>query len=475
MSRQRPNGDTRIDRLPPHSPECEQALLGCIMLDPQAVLPAVVDKLTSQEEAFYDVRHQNIFRTMVELWDDQEPVELISLQERLRVFQLLEQVGGVAYLATLADAAPSAANYEYYLQIVLEKHALRRMIRTCTDVVGQIYESEGDADQILDDAERQVLQSADARVQHTSPTARELVAEAVRTIEEYHQNQGQLTGIGTGFNDFDRLTMGMHGGEMIVIAARPSLGKTSLALNITDHVAVNMNIPVGVFSLEMTSAALMMRLLCSRARVNLHMVSGGRLDEHRDFPRITGASARISQAPIHIDDTSGLSILQLRAKARRMHQRFGVRLFVIDYLQLLHSTSRKADNRQQEISDISCGIKGLAKELNAPVFVLAQLNRDVEREKNRKPRLSDLRESGSIEQDADTVGLLYRQKVQDEEEDDTADAVQINLLIAKQRNGPAGIDIPLTFLKSFTRFESAARIQDVDVPEDHQQQTMPYE
>jgi replicative DNA helicase len=252
---------------------------------------------------------------------------------------------------------------------------------------------------------------------------------------------------------------------MIVIAARPSMGKTSLAMNIAEHVAIEERLPVGVFSLEMTSESLVLRMLCSRSRVNLRNVREGFLAE-RDFPKLTGAAGKLANAPLFIEDSSGLSVLQFRAKARRMFLQYGIKLFVVDYLQLLHSTATRAENRQQEIADISSGIKSLAKELNVPIIVLSQLNRELEREKGRKPRLSDLRESGAIEQDADVVGLLYKPSSGDEDENANAveeDAVAVNLLIAKQRNGPTG-DVHLTFLKSYTRFESAAKVSGEDVP-----------
>jgi replicative DNA helicase len=317
----------------------------------------------------------------------------------------------------------------------------------------------------MDEVERDVLRVSEARVQAHTNTIKELVKKAINTIEDFHQRQGMLTGIGTGFTEFDKMTSGMHGGEMIVIAARPSMGKTSLAMNIAEHVAIEQRLPVGVFSLEMTSESLVLRMLCSRSRVNLRNVREGFLAE-RDFPKLTGAAGKLANAPLFIDDSSGLSILQLRAKARRMHQQYGVKLFVIDYLQLLHSTARRAENRQQEIADISNGIKSLAKELAVPIIVLSQLNRELEREKNRKPRMSDLRESGAIEQDADLIGLLYKPNADDEDSGGTAvseDAAAVNLLIAKQRNGPTG-DVHLTFLKSFTRFESAAKVSDDDIP-----------
>jgi replicative DNA helicase len=262
------------------------------------------------------------------------------------------------------------------------------------------------------------------------------------------------------------MTDGFHAGEMIVIAARPSMGKTSLAMNIAEHVATQLRLPVGVFSLEMTSESLVMRMMASLARVNSRSIRDGFLSE-RDFARLTTSAGQLAKAPLFIDDSSGLSILQLRAKARRMAQHHGIKLFIIDYLQLLHSTARRAENRQQEIADISNGVKALAKELKVPVIVLSQLNRELEKDKNRKPRLSDLRESGAIEQDADLVALLYKPSSGDDDEapGPEADGIPVNLLIAKQRNGPTG-DVNLTFLKSYTRFESAAKISGEDIPAD---------
>jgi len=285
-------------------------------------------------------------------------------------------------------------------------------------------------------------------------------------VENFFNRQGVLGGLASGYADLDRMTDGFHGGEMIVFAARPSMGKTSLAMNIAEHVVLTQKLPVGVFSLEMTAESLVLRMLCSNARVNLRNIREGFMTES-DFPKLTSAAGKMSSAPLFIDDTPGLSILQLRARARRLWQQHGVKLFVVDYLQLLHSTSRRAqENRQQEIAEISSGIKALAKELNVPVIVLAQLNRELEKDKSRKPRLSDLRESGSIEQDADLVGLLYKPSSGEDDESaspEESDGLPVNLLIAKQRNGPTG-DVHLTFLKPYTRFESAAKVSDDDVP-----------
>jgi replicative DNA helicase len=458
----------KVDRLPPHSPEAEQGVLGCVLLSPNDCMGQCIERFKGGAEVFYDLRHQTIFSALAEMYDSREAIDVITLQQRLKNKQLLEEVGGLTYLATLPEVVPSAANLSYYMDIVQEKYLLRKMIHTCTGVVSRVYDYEGEIDALMDEVERDILRISESRVQSHTSTIKDLVKKAINTIEDFHQRQGMLTGLATGFTDLDKMTTGLHGGEMVVIAARPSVGKTSLAMNIAEHVSIEQKLPVGVFSLEMTAESLVLRMLCSRSRVNLRNVREGFLAE-RDFPKLTGAAGKLAGAPLFIDDTSGLSILQLRAKARRMHQQYGIKLFVVDYLQLLHSTARRAENRQQEIADISGGIKGLAKELNVPIIVLSQLNREPEkRERGEKPKLSDLRESGSIEQDADVVGLLYKPtKGGDEDEADAGrseeEAVAVNLLLAKQRNGPTG-DINLTFLKPYTRFESAARVSDEDVP-----------
>ena len=457
-------GAGKLDRLPPHAPEAEQGVLGCVLLSPNECMGECIGRFKEGAEVFYDLRHQTIYGALAEMYDKREAIDVITLQQRLKDKQLLEEVGGIAYLASLPDSVPSAANLGYYLDIVKEKHLLRRMIHTCTDVVGRVYDYEGEVDALMDEVERDILRISEARVQGKSSTIKDLVKKAINTIEDFHQRQGMLTGVGTGFSDLDKMTSGLHGGEMIVIAARPSMGKTSLAMNIAENVALDQHLPVGVFSLEMTADSLVLRMLCSRSRVNLRSVRDGFLAE-RDFPKLTGAAGKLANAPLFIDDSAGLSILQLRAKARRMAQQYGIKLFVVDYLQLLHSTARRAENRQQEIADISSGIKALAKELGVPIIVLSQLNRELEkRGPGEQPRLSDLRESGSIEQDADLVGLLYKdvKKKDDDEPDFEQETVPVKLFIAKQRNGPTG-EIGLTFLKSYTRFESAAKVSDDDV------------
>ena len=460
------NGSAKsADRLPPHSVKAEEAVLGCILLSPNECMGECLSKIKGGSDVFYDLRHQTIFDAMATMFDKREPIDLITLQQHLKDRQLLEQVGGLAYLSGLTDVVPNSAFLSYYLDIVQDKFLLRQLIRVCTNVVSRVYDAEGEVDSLMDEVERDVLRIGEFRVQSQFSSIKQLVNKAITTIEDYHQRQGKLTGLPTGFIDLDKLTTGLHPGEMIVIAARPSVGKTSLAMNIAEHIAVDNGIPVGVFSLEMTAESLVLRMLCSRSRVNLRNVRDGFLVE-RDFPTLTKNAGNLASAPLFIDDSSGLSILQLRAKARRMFQQFGIKLLVIDYLQLLNSANKKVENRQQEIADISGGIKALAKELNIPVIVLSQLNREVEREKGRAPRLSDLRESGAIEQDADLVGLLYK-AVKEGEDDEpstgSSDAVAVKLLIAKQRNGPANLDIDLTFLKGITRFQSASKIHDADV------------
>jgi replicative DNA helicase len=456
-----------IDRLPPHDIPMEMGVLGCTLLDPNQCIGECIEKLKDNgKEAFYDLRHQTIYETLSEMFNARLPIDLITVQQRLKERQLLEQVGGIAYLSQLQDAVPSAANLPYYLEKLQEKFLLRKLIQTCTGVVGRIYDFEGEVEALLDDVEKEILRVNESRAQGNIVGVKELVNQSLSQIEHYFNRKGELGGLATGFPDLDKMTDGLHGGEMIIIAARPSMGKTSLAMNIAEHIALELQQPVGVFSLEMSAASLVLRMLCSVARVNLRSIRDGFMSE-ADFPKLMSASGRLAGSKLFIDDTAGLSILQLRARARRMAQQHGIKLFIIDYLQLLNSTARRAqENRQQEIADISSGVKALAKELNVPIIILSQLNRELEKDKSRKPRLSDLRESGSIEQDADLVGLLYKPNAGDDEEGaavDESDGVPVNFLIAKQRNGPTG-DVNLTFLKTYTRFESAAKFSDEDVP-----------
>jgi replicative DNA helicase len=444
-----------IHRPPPHSVEAEQGVLGSMLISPRDAIGEVVEKITA--EYFYVPAHQTIFEVLVELWNAGAGIDLITFTQVLRDRNLLETVGGAAMVTSLFTFVPTAANVAYYLDIVRDKYILRSIIEAATESVRRAYEEQDEVGNLLDEVEQKIFAVGEDRFKGQMQSMKDQVMEAIESIEKLYERKGGITGISTGFVEFDRMTSGMHPSEMIVIAARPSMGKTALAMNIAEHVAINEKHPVGVFSLEMSSQQLVQRLLCSRARVNLQKVRDGFLGE-RDFPSLTAAASKLAEAKIFIDDTASLTILELRAKARRLKAQQDVQLIIVDYLQLLRSTSRRAqDNRQLEISEISAGLKGLAKELKIPVIVVAQLNRQPEQRSGGKPRLSDLRESGSIEQDADLVGLLVRPEIYEEDEEARAEkAGEAELIIAKQRNGPVG-EIALTFLKEFTRFEDRAR------------------
>lgn len=426
-----------------------------MLISPRDAIAECVEKIS--EEYFYVPAHQIIYGELVDLWNAAQAIDLITFTQILRDRNLLDLVGGPAFVTSLFTFVPTAANIEYYIEIVRDKYILRSIIAAATESVRRAYEEQDEVNNLLDEVEQRIFAVGEDRFKGQMLSMKDQVMEAIDAIEKLYERKGGITGISTGFIEFDRMTSGLHPAEMIVIAARPSMGKTALAMNIVEHVAISQGLAVGVFSLEMSSQQLVQRLLCSRARVNLQKVRDGFLAE-RDFPSLTAAASKLADARIFIDDSAGLSILELRAKARRLKAQQDIQLIVVDYLQLLRSTTRRAqDNRQLEISEISAGLKGLAKELKIPVIVVAQLNRQPEQRSGGKPRLSDLRESGSIEQDADLVGLLVRPEIYEEDEEARAEkAGEAEFIIAKQRNGPVG-EIPLTFLKEFTRFETRAR------------------
>jgi replicative DNA helicase len=429
-----------------------------MLISPRDVVAECVEKIN--EQYFYIPAHQTIYTALVDLWNAGQAIDLITFTQVLRDRNLLEAVGGASFITSLYTFVPTAANVGYYLDIVRDKYVLRQIITAATESVRRAYEEQDEVDNLLDEVEQKIFAVGEDRFKGQQLSMKDQVMEAIETIEKLYERKGGLTGISTGFVEFDRMTSGLHPAEMIVIAARPSMGKTAFAMNIAEHVAIQEKLPVAVFSLEMSSQQLVQRLLCSRARVNLKKVRDGFLGE-RDFSSLTSAASKLAEAKMFIDDSAGLSILELRAKARRLKAQHDIRLIVVDYLQLLRSTSRRGqDNRQIEISEISGGIKGLAKELNLPIIVVAQLNRNPENrtgDSKGRPRLSDLRESGSIEQDADLVGLLVRDAYYaDTDEEKEEAAGNADLIISKQRNGPTG-DIPLTFLSEYTRFEDRAR------------------
>ena len=453
---------TESDRLPPHSIGAEQGILGCVLYSQEVAIGCMaqcIEQLNSGADAFYDLRHQTIYTALVEMYDQREAIDLITLQQRLKNKNLLEQIGGIPYLNTLQDCVPSAANLPAYLELVAEKFLMRSWVAGCTSVVSKIYNHSVEVNILVDEIEADVTRLFNSR--HSSGRKLLSIKAAVNAATdsfEASMSRGGITGLSWGFHDLDKQTCGMEGGEMIVIAARPSVGKTALAMNVVEHLAVVSGVACGVFSLEMSTEQLVKRLLCSVARVDGREIRQGNITP-ADFEKLIPAASKVSKSPIYIDDTPSLTITQLRAKAKRMQQLHGIKLLVVDYMQLLTAPKKGDGSREQEVTRISSGLKNLAKELNIPVIVLSQLNRDLEKGGGnkvvaRRPRMSDLRESGSIEQDADFVGLLYRP---DEE-------CAVNLDIAKQRNGPRDITVHLTYLPQYTRFESMARIVNDDVP-----------
>lgn len=453
-----------LSQLPPHSLEAEQGVLGCIMLSPTDCIGQAVSYLKAGSAVFYDLRHRTIYDKCVERWDKQLSIDIITLQQALKDDGTLEGVGGLAYLATLPDAVPSAANLEYYLEIVLKKFALRRLIQAGVDIADKAKGEPEDVAELMAEAIATMEAVGDCtQTEKEVSSAKVLVPEALNYLEHLELNAGKVTGLATGFPDLDALTWGLQPSELAILAARPSVGKTALCLNIADFITTKLKIPVAIFSLEMSEQSLMVRLLCSKAAVSTVQVRKGQLSQlMRD--KLMKAAYELVKAPLYIDDTSGISILQLRAKARRMVKQFGIKLVIVDYLQLMTAPLRRNDNRQQEVSNISAGLKNLAKEEKIAVLALSQLSRKMDdRGTNARPKLSDLRESGSIEQDADVVLLLHRHKGEDDKK--YSDVSEITGMLEKNRQGPTG-EVDLVFLKSCTRFESAAKPTVDHEPED---------
>jgi replicative DNA helicase len=426
-------------KVPPHNIEAEQSVIGGILLDNE-VLPSVLEVLRGEE--FYRAAHRSIFAAVVELFERNEPCDLVTLTELLRSHKKLDQVGGASYLASLVDMVPSAANTSQYAKIVKEKSMVRTLISRASEIVTIGFDSSLMVDALLDQAEQAIFQVSEDRINPSFFP--------IKTLEQLYDRREMVTGVATGFTELDRLTSGLQPADLIIIAGRPSMGKTALALNIARNAAVEADIPVGIFSLEMNKAQLGMRLLCSEARVNSQKMRSGFLSE-RDWPRLTRAAGTISEAPIFIDDTPAISALELRAKSRRLKRDQNLGLIIVDYLQLMRGTHR-SERREQEISEISGSLKALAKELDVPVVALSQLNRKVEERHDKRPQLADLRESGAIEQDADVIAFIYRDEVY---HSDSPDQGRAEVNIGKQRNGPTG-KTTLTFLTQYTRFENLA-------------------
>jgi replicative DNA helicase len=448
--RLRPASDADALRVPPHSVEAEQAVLGGLLLD-NSTWDSIADRLTAED--FYRRDHQQIFSGIAELSARSEPSDAVTLAEYLAAKGQADETGGLAYLAGLARDTPTAANIRAYADIVRERSLLRNLIRVSGEIAASAYASEGrPARDLVDEAERRVFEIAESgrRTGSGFVPLRDVLGATIDRLDMLHENQGQLTGVATGYTDLDRMTAGLQPGDLVIVAGRPSMGKTTLALNIAENAAISANVPVAVFSMEMSREQLSMRMISSLGRVDQsHLRTGMFGDE--DWARINGAIAQMKVAPVYIDDSGALTPTEVRARARRLSRERGLGLIVIDYLQLMQVPGTK-ENRATEISEISRSLKALAKELKVPVIALSQLNRGVEQRTDKKPVMSDLRESGAIEQDADVIMLIYREEVYEPE---TARKGIADIIIAKQRNGPTG-EVHLTFLGKYTRFENLA-------------------
>ena len=441
-----------MERMPPASVEAEQAVLGAMLLKPEAVTTAA-EELSADD--FYRETHRLIYEAMMELKDRTEPVDLVTLTEQLKKADKLAKIGGIPALSLIANSVPTAANVHYHARIVHEKAQLRSLISAATEIAGAAYESADEVEDIMDNAEKRILAVSSGKRSKDFVPLQEILLDTLEQIDARYNNKGSITGLPTGFTELDHLTAGLQKSDLILVAARPSMGKTAFTLNIAAHVVLRAREPVAFFSLEMSKEQLVQRLLCSEGRIDSQRLRVGELEE-KEWGDLIDTANRLSAAPLYIDDTPGITVMELRSKARRLKAEHGLSLIVIDYLQLMQGrASKSGDNRQQEISEISRSLKALARELNVPVIALSQLSRSVESRQIKRPMHSDLRESGSLEQDADIVMFLYREDYYDPE---TENKNITEVIIAKHRNGPVDT-VDLTFLKQFTKFGNLSRMQ----------------
>jgi replicative DNA helicase len=448
--------DTRVGnylteglRVPPQALEAERAVLGAMLLDGRAISRALE---ILDESAFYRPAHRRIFSAMVTLWERKEDaIDAVALSEELRRLGEFESTGGATYLAGLLDAVATSANVDYHAKIVQEKAILRKLIEVSTEIASGAYDAQENAADLLDRAERAMFSISDARVRKGFIQVKDLINPAIKRIEKLYEEKKPVTGVETGFVDLDNLTSGFQEGDLIIIAGRPSMGKTSLAMNMAAHVALRNKQAVGIFSLEMSMEQLLLRILCSEARVSAHRLRTGYLRD-REWPLLITAAGELAEAPLYIDDTPAMTVLEMRAKARRLKSEANLGLIVVDYMQLMQGVGRQ-ESRQQEISEISRSLKALAKELKIPVVALSQLSRAVEARADHRPMLSDLRESGAIEQDADVVGFVYREEHYKRTDENEGLG---EIILGKQRNGPVGV-AKVAFIAEYTRFESLSR------------------
>lgn len=445
--------ETPINRLPPQNLEAEQSVLGSLLLDRDGIIK-VADFLSSDD--FYDDKHRIIYLAILKLYDERSSIDVLTVANKLNEGGSLNKLGGMTYLTTLVNTVPSSAHIVHYAQIVRRKGTLRRLITQASDIVALGYQEDIDLESILDQAEQKLFSVSQKYLKQNFVPLSEILHETFDRLDELHREKGKLRGLPTGFVDLDNKLGGLQRSDLVILAARPSMGKTSLALDMVRQIAVSHKKAVAIFSLEMSKDQLVDRLLAAEADVDLWKMRTGRLSDigaDNDFERIGHALGRLSEAPIYIDDSGSLNIMELRTKARRLAAEHAIELLVVDYLQLMQGHNQ--ENRVQEVSEISRSLKALARELNVPVLALSQLSRAVEhRGGDKKPQLADLRESGSIEQDADVVAFIHREELyQNNDEDRERVKGQADLLIRKQRNGPTG-DIKLTWLHEFTRFEN---------------------
>jgi replicative DNA helicase len=449
--------DLYADRLPPQNIEAEQAVLGAIFLEPSSLTMA--SEILIPDD-FYRAGHQKIFQMMLQLSDKGKAVDLITVTEELSAAKLLEDTGGVSYLSELAGSVPTAANIEYYAKIVEEKSLLRRLIRTATTIATDGYTREDEVEVLLGEAEKSILEVSGRKNAGAFHNIKDVLVRTYDNIEVMNNRVGEVTGIATGFSELDRMTAGFQRNDLIIVGARPSVGKTAFALNIAQNVATKSGENIAIFSLEMGAEQLVMRMLCAEGNIDAQRLRTGSLTDE-DWGKLTMAMGSLSNAGIFIDDTPGVRITDIRSKCRRLKQEHGLGMILIDYLQLILGSGRSGENRQQEVSEISRSLKALARELKVPVIALSQLSRGVEQRQDKRPMMSDIRESGSIEQDADVIAFLYRDDYYDRESESKN---IIEIIIAKQRNGPTGT-VSLAFVKEYNKFVNLERrFDDTSVP-----------
>lgn len=434
-----------LEKVPPQSRDAEMSVLGAMMFEESAFVRAIE---ILKPEFFYDENHRRLFTIMRTLFERNQPVDLITVSEELRKQNHLEEMGGVSYLTQLTASVPTAAHIEHYAHIVKEKALLRGLISSATQIVTRCFEPATEASGVLDQAEKMIFDISQNRIEGKFYALKDIIHNSMETIDKLYQRKEHVTGVPSGFHDFDNKTAGLQPSDLVIVAGRPSMGKSAFASGICENAAIKLKKPVAFFSLEMSKEQLVQRMLCSHARVDAGKVRTGYLS-HQDWPKLTSAAGKLSEAPIFIDDTPGQNVLELRAKARRLKMQHDIQLIVVDYLQLMQGIGR-AESRQQEISEISRSLKALARELKVPLIAVSQLSRAVESRTGNRPQLSDLRESGAIEQDADLVVFLFREEYYNQTEENRNKAEAI---IAKQRNGPIGA-VELLFLKEWTRFEN---------------------